>query len=161
MKKRITKDLLLKDYHGYRKIFLFSIFVIAGIVVLLSPILYCSSFKNMVANMALMLLLAVPFCVLGLKNIIEASKRIKQIRQEQYNIVEDVVTHKQMMHQGKSSDTSDSYCQLSFENYSKQSGKAVIVERKVYDSSKKGDLFYMIYIDGKLLGYYPQAKYEV
>ncbi len=161
MKKRITKDLLLKDYNGYRKIFLFSIFVIAGFAVLLSPIIYCSSLKNMIANMALMCLIAIPFCGLGLKNIIGVSKRLKQIKQGQYNIIEDVVTHKQMMHRGKSGDTSNNYCQLSFEKYSKQSGKAVIVKRKVYDSSKKGDLFYMIYIDGKLLGYYPQEKYEV
>lgn len=119
MKKRITRDLLLKNYNGCRKIVLFSIFVIAGLFCFICPVFYCKEISNLLANMAFVLVIAIPFCGIGIKNIIEVSKRLKQIKQERYSIVEDVVVNKRMLQHGTSKNTSDNYCQLDFEKHSK------------------------------------------
>ena len=66
-----------------------------------------------------------------------------------------------MLHKGKSSDASDSYCQLDFQNYSKKTGKAVVVKRAVYNETKKGDIFYLVYVDNELFGFYPNNKFEL
>lgn len=160
MKKQITGELLKTDYRGKLKIILFSFFVIAGIAAILCPLIYSETIKGCLLHMVFTSLLGIPFCVLGLKNIFETMKRISQFNNGEYVIAEDCVTHKQMLHKGASSDTSDSYCQLSFEKHSEKTGKAVVVKRKVYQETKKGDLFYMVYVDNKLIGYYPQKKYE-
>lgn len=163
MKKKITSQFLVKEYHGTRTQILFSVFVILGIIVFLCPLLYLNSagIKNCLLGMLLTSFISIPFCVLGLKYILEAQKRTRQFKNGEYEIVEDFVTHKQMVQHGSTSDTSDSYCQISFFDYSEKTGKAVVVTRKEYDKTKKGDRFYMVYVEGKLLGTYPQSKYEL
>lgn len=161
MKKKITSQLLIRDYGGTKKQILFSFFVIAGAVCILLPLFSDYTWKDRFINMALFSLLGIPFCVVGMKYILEAKKDKKLLKNGNYEIREDYVTHKQMLQRGRSSDTSDSYCQLDFYEYSEKSGKAVVVSRKVYQETKNGDKFYMIYLDGSLLGYYPQSKYEL
>lgn len=161
MKIKLTKELLQKEYRSSLKIVLFSVFVVAGLACFLSPIIYCDNIKSLMANMAFMLIIAVPFCGIGLKNIVGIVKKNNNIKNGRYLIVEDVVTQKQMLHNGTSKNTSDSYCQLNFEKYTKKTGKAVVVKRSVYDESKKGDIFYLVYVQDKLLGFYPATKYEL
>ncbi len=161
MRIKITSGFLLKEYRSALKIFLFSIFVAAGLCCFICPVFYCEGIGNLLANMAFMLIIAVPFCGIGIKNIANIVSKKNSIKRNEYTIVEDVVIKKQMLQQGASKDTSDSYCQLDFENYSAKTGKAVVVKRSVYEETHKGDLFYLVYVKDKLLGFYPQTKYEL
>lgn len=161
MKTIITSEFLLKEYHSTKKIFLFSIFVIAGLFCFICPVFYSKGISNILTNMAFMLIIAIPFCGIGLKNILNIVKQKKRIKNNNYFIMEDVVVKKSMLQHGISSNKSDSYCQLDFEKHSKESGKAVVVKRSVYNEIKKGDLFYLVYVNKKLLGFYPASKYEL
>ena len=168
-KTKLTKEFLQKEYRSTLKIILFSVFIVAGIFCFFSPLLLCIfnptvSYKglgNLLANMAFMLFIAVPFCWIGIKNIVEANKDSKNIKKGNYSIVEDTVTRKQMLQHGKSSYMSDSYCQLNLEKHAEKTGKAVVVKRSVYDESKKGDVFYLVYVEDELIGFYPAKKYEI
>lgn len=111
--------------------------------------------------MLFMLIICVPFCAIGTKNISRVNSRMKAIKNNEYVILEDVVIKKQMLHKGESGDASDSYCQLDFQNYSKKTGKAVVVKRAVYNETKKGDIFYLVYVDNELFGFYPNNKFEL
>lgn len=163
--KTLTKKLLLKDYSALIKCCLFSIFVIAGLLAFFSPIVYCKDLTNCLLNMAFMLIIAIPFCWIGLKNIIEILDHYKKIKAEELIIVEDIVIDKEMRHHGSSSDTSDSYCQLCFEKHSSSIKKNVVVRRSVYDDTKLNDKFYLIYFVTKkgpiLSGFYPTKYYTL
>ena len=161
MKTKITTDFLLKEYRNTAKIILFSVFVLAGLFCFICPVFYCKELTNLIVNMAFMLIISIPFCWIGLKNIINVIKTTNRIKNNKYSVCEDVVIEKQMLHHGASKDTSDSYCQLDFEKHSKSTGKAVVVRRSVYEETKKGDSFYLIYINNKLIGFYPTKKYDL
>lgn len=164
-KIKITSDFLLKEYHGTKEMFLFSVFFVAGIFCFLSPLLIKTNDpKNVLYGMLFSLFITIPFCGFSLKKIIDIFKKRNLIKNSDYSIVEDTVTEKQMLHNGASDDTSDSYCQLDFEKHSERTGKSVVVGRKVYDETKKGDLFYLIYLNDRknsLIGFYPAEKYEL
>lgn len=106
-----------------------------------------------------MLIISIPFCWIGLKNIIETLDRYKKIKAEELIIVEDIAIDKEMRQHGSISDTSDSYCQLCFEKHSSLAKKNVVVRRSVYDDTKLNDKFYLIYFATKkgpiLSGFYP------
>lgn len=161
MKTKLTSEFLLKEYRGTAKIILFSIFVIAGLFSFICPVFYCEETGQLLANMAFMAILAIPFCVIGLKNICGTISQRKRIKDGDYLVVEDVVAEKRMLQHGTSSNTSDSYCQLDFEKHSKETGKAVVVKRTVYDEARKGNVFYLVYVNKRLLGFYPASKYEI
>lgn len=161
MKTKITKKFLLREYRATFKTLLFSIFIAAGLFCFICPVFYCHDVRNLLLNMMFMLIISIPFCIIGIKNVLKITKRSKAIKNSNYMVLEDVVTKKQMLHKGKSSDTSDSYCQLDFQNYSKKTGKAVVVKRSVYNETKKGDLFYLVYVNNELLGFYPIDKFEL
>lgn len=161
MKTKITTAFLLKEYRSTIKVLLFSIFVFAGLFCFICPAFYCKGIRNLLTNMAFMLIIAIPFCGIGIKNILDIVSQNKNIKKSNYLIVEDVVVNKRMLQHGTSKDTSDSYCQLDFEKHSKETGKSVVVKRTVYNETEKGDLFYMVYINKKLLGFYPASKYEL
>lgn len=161
MKIKITKRFLLREYRAAFKMILFSVFIVAGLFCFICPIFYCNDIKNLLLNMLFMLIICVPFCAIGIKNILRVNSRMKAIKNNEYVILEDVVIKKQMLHKGKSSDASDSYCQLDFQNYSKKTGKAVVVKRAVYNETKKGDIFYLVYVDNELFGFYPNNKFEL
>lgn len=161
MKTKITSEFLLKEYKSTKKTILFAIFVIVGIFCFICPVFYCKGINNLLANMAFMLIIAIPFCFIGLKNIINVVSKNNNIKNNNYVICEDIVTKKHMLHHGTSKDTADSYCQLDFEKHSKNTGKAVVVKRSVYEETKKGDSFYLVYVKDKLIGFYPSSKYEL
>lgn len=161
MKIKITSEFLLKEHRSTIKIILFSVFVVAGLFCFICPVFHCKEISNLLANMALMSIMAIPFCFFGLKNIIGIIGRNNHIKNSKYTIVEDVVIKKQMLHHGTSKNTSDSYCQLDFEKYSKNTGKTVVVKRRVYEETKKGDSFYLVYVNENLIGFYPTTKYEL
>lgn len=112
-----------------------------------------------------MLIIAIPFCWIGLKNIIEILDHYKKIKAEELIIVEDIVIDKEMRHHKSSSDTSDSYCQLCFEKHSSSTKKNVVGKRKGYDDTKLNDKFYLIYFETKksikLFGFYPTKYYTL
>ena len=58
-------------------------------------------------------------------------------------------------------DTSSKDCQLNSRDYLKNTGKAVWVNRSKYKETKKGDIFYLVYINNKLAGHYPTSKFEL
>ena len=161
MKTKITSEFLLKEYRNTTKTILFAVFVVVGLFCFICPVFYCKELANLIANMAFMLIIAIPFCFVGLKNIINIIKTSNSIKSSNYTILKDVVVEKQMLHHGASKDTSDSYCQLDFENHSKSTGKAVVVKRSVYEETKKGDSFYLVYVNNKLIGFYPTEKYSI
>lgn len=161
MKTKITSEFLLKEYRSSTKIFLFSIFVVGGLFCFICPVFYCKGIRNLLMNMAFMSILAIPFCGIGLKNILHIINQKKRIKSNNYSIIEDVVVKKRMLQHGTSNDTSDTYCQLDFEKHSKETGKAVVVKRSVYNETQKGDVFYLVYVNKKLLGFYPASKYEL
>lgn len=161
MKTKITSEFLSKEYRNTTKIILFTVFVVAGLFCFICPVFYCKGLANLITNMAFMLIIAIPFCFIGLKNIINIINTNNSIKNNNYSICKDIVVEKQMLHHGASKDTSDSYCQLDFEKHSKSTGKAVIVKRSVYDETKKGDSFYLVYVSNKLIGFYPTTKYEL
>lgn len=161
MKTKITREFLLKEYRSTMKVFLFSIFVIAGLFCFICPVFYCKELGNLLANMAFMLIIAVPFCWIGMKNILGIIRRNKNIRYGDISIIEDFVVRKRMLQHGASSDTSDDYCQLDFKKYSKESGKTISVRRSVYNETHTGDMFYMVYVNNELFGFYPASKYEI
>lgn len=161
MKTKITSAFLLKEYRSTTKVFLFSIFVIAGLFCFICPVFYCKEISNLLTNMAFMLIIAIPFCGIGLKNILNIINQNKRIKNSNYSIIEDIVVKKRMLQHGTSKNTSDSYCQLDFEKHSKETGKSVVVKRSVYNETQKGDLFYLVYVDNNLLGFYPASKYEL
>lgn len=161
MKTKITSDFLLKEYRSTTKIVLFSIFVVVGLFCFICPVFYCKEMTNLFANMAFMLIIAIPFCWIGLKNIINIVSKNNYIKNNRYIISEDTVVKKRMLHHGTSKNTSDSYCQLDFEKHSNITGKAVVVKRSVYEETKKGDTFYLVYVNKKLIGFYPTTKYDL
>lgn len=161
MKIKLTNEFLLDEYRSTTKIILFTVFIVAGLFCFICPVFYCKRLTGLIANMLFMLIIAIPFCFIGLKNIISITNTTKNIKNNNYIIRKDVVTKKQMLNHGASQDTSDSYCQLDFENHSKLTGKAVTVKRSVYEETKKGDSFYLVYVNDKLIGFYPITKYEL
>mgnify|MGYP000360353786 CR=1 FL=1 len=161
MKAKITNAFLLKEYRSTTKVFLFSIFVIAGLFCFICPMFYCKGIRNLLTNMAFMLVIAIPFCGIGIKNILNIVNQNKHIKKSNYLIIADVVVNKRMLQHGTSKNTSDSYCQLDFEKHSKETGKSVVVKRTVYNETQKGDLFYLVYVNKKLLAFYPASRYEL
>lgn len=161
MKIKITSGFLLREYRSTVKIILFAIFVIAGLFCVLSSLLYFKTLETKLASAAMSLFIAIPFCWIGLKNIINVVNKNIALKNNNYIITEDVVVKKRMLHHGTSKNTSDSYCQLDFEKHSKNTGKAVVVKRSVYEETKKGDSFYLVYVNEKLIGFYPSSKYEL
>ena len=158
-KIELTTDLLISDMHIVRTIILFSIFVASGIIVLLTPIIYCDSIKSLLLNMLVMSIISIPFCWIGIKNVLEQIKIYQSFKNELYVVCEDEVYDKSMTQHGRSSDKDDSYCQLSLKKYGKLFGKNITVKRREYNQTKIGDYFYLIFIDDKLNGFYPKKKY--
>lgn len=163
-KKKLTSELLLKDYHGTRTQILFSIFVVAGLIAFLSPLLYYNSsrVKDTLLNMLLCSLIAVPFWCFSIPNILRAQKIKKKYKTGEYEVIEDFVTKKSIRY---TSDISyrhgGNYYMLLFADYSEASGKNVTVDKKLYDSTKRGDGFLMVYIDGELVAHYPEKDFEL
>ena len=161
MKIKITSNFLLREYRSTVKIILFAIFVLAGLFCVISSLLYFKTLETKLAATVMSLFIAIPFCWVGLKNIINIINQNRALKNDNYIIIEDVVVKKHMLHHGTSKNTSDSYCQLDFETHSKNTGKAVVVKRSVYEETKKGDSFYLVYVNEKLIGFYPTSRYEL
>ena len=164
-KIKITSDFLLKEYRGTKELILCSVFFAAGIFCFFAPlVIKANDPKNVLYGMLFSLFIAIPFCGFSLKSIINIIKKRNLIKNSDYSIVEDTVTEKQMLHNGLRDDTQDRYCQLEMKKHSERTGKNIVVGRKVYDETKKGDLFYLIYLNDRknsLIGFYPAKKYEL
>lgn len=155
----ITNELLLKDLHATKTIVMFSLFAIAGLAVLFVPFLYCSTPKKLLINMAAMLVIAIPFIWIGTAKIVKTAKMASGLKNAEYRVVVDSVCGKRMLQDGTSSDSSNDYCLLSMEEYSEKTGKAIPVTRQVFNQTKVGDKLYLIYLEGKMICWYPCSSY--
>ena len=143
----LTKERILKDTNWKAGLAGFGLFAFTGCALTAYPLLYLReiSFNSLFGTGFMLVFLGIPFgYFFGIREIVKILKMVTQIRGEQYSVVEDVVTDKQMTDQTGNGN----YCFLAFQNYSERTNKQVGVKRSVYSKTKRGDKFYLIFLEG-------------
>lgn len=165
-KEMLTPERLLKDYRCGVRLVAFSFFFLVGLAVELSPFVYWGgSVSKLLTNMAAMLVLSVPFCYfIGIRNIAETLRFMRQIKSGNFAVEEDAVTHMRRV-RGRAGESDSTDCQMDMKYYSARTGKTVWVQRSEYRQTAIGDRYYLIYLTNKgkemLFAAYPEKKFEL
>jgi len=162
-KKILTKERMLKDEKYIRTILLFSIFFLAGLAVYIWPITsWEGDWKILLINSAAASILAVPFCYfIAYRNISNIVRDVIALKKDRIFIIEDVVTSRHSLMR----DGTRSSCQIELQDYAKRTGKCIWVDGPEYNRARKGDMYYVVYIETKkreyFSGAYAAKKYEL
>lgn len=157
--KLITKELIFKDYRGYTKILSYSNFVVMGLIIFFSPLIFGYSFVRPLLTMTLISsLLGTLIFGIGLILIVKTVWQMIAIKCERYEIVSDFVTEKERWSHYDDHGEDFDYT-LYFSKHYQRSKSPVSVKKIIYDSTRIGDGFYLIYVGNRVIGGYPQTEY--
>ncbi len=164
--KTITVNQIIKDKKLYNQKLLCGVFAIVGFGTILFPFIKrqeLSDINFLISIVFMTIVFGIPIGYFaGIRKIIQAMKLENVIKNKNITIEEDIVTNKRITAHNHSGDI-DSYCQISYKNYTKKSDKNCIVKRSEYEKIKKGDKYFMIYEGkkGDLIYRYPAKEYQV
>lgn len=159
----LSQALLVKHFRAGRRSAAFSLFLLAGLAVELSPFLYWDhSVSKLLTNMAAMLLLSIPFCWLGFSKILQTQKVVRKIKTGAFAIEEDTVTD--LRQTANHTDVGErTECQMRMKRYSRRTKQLVTLCNREYRETAVGDEYYMIYIFDKkkevFHAAYPKKKF--
>ncbi len=121
-------------------VFLF-IFMLVGII-----IFYLGIILN---NILVSIIFGGLFIFIPLLILINVYIRYYNVSKNKYVIIEDILEDMEMIVNHSSSDSVDTrdYYYLYFKNYFSKYNKRVRVKQKVYNNAKKGDAFYLVFIN--------------
>lgn len=145
----LTKEVIKKEQSFTTKLIYGVGFSIIGISLSIMPMFYLQSFdaNTIIAVVFCTLCFGIPFgFIWGIRKTVVALKQLSAINNDAFSICIDKVNDMRMLSSGIKTGTRDSYCQLEFENYTNKTGKCITVRRKVFDKTKKGDEFYLVYL---------------
>ena len=141
----LTKERILKDTNWKAGMAVFGVVAFIGCALTALPLLQLRepSFHSLIRTGCMLMGFGIPFGYFwGIRKIMVILKMVKRVRGEQYSVVEDVVTDKQM-----TQTIGEHYCDLTFQNYSKRTDKNISVNNSVFSKTEIGDKFYLIFLE--------------
>ncbi len=141
----ITPERMLRDAKLKREYIAHSFSMLIGIGITLWPLIQIGELnENVIFSM---IFLFVSFGLLfgvffGIKPLLRAVSISKKIKGGRYSIKEDCLTDKQ--YRDKNDHRS---CLLMFRDYTAKTGKGIFKSDSMYEKVRKGEQFYLVYID--------------
>lgn len=161
--KQLHTQQIIKDMHWSIKVATSSIFLVVGMALSLGSIIPLFIRFD---QKSLLVAAVVTICFGGLFGIYFGALRLKKnlckmqkVRRGEYVVMKDVVTSLEDF--GYDPDHAATGCYLTFAQYSKQTGKTVMVMPAMLRQTNPGDEFYLILLEGeeKPLNIYPAREY--
>lgn len=164
--KILNKSIILKEQNFPSRIFYSSLFFMIGVIIAISPLLYLKNIDlNSIIGLGVCFVcFGIPFgYFFGLRRLIPTLKEKKALISGNFSIIIDIAQSKYMRQEGIETNISDRYCQINFKNYSKITGKYYTISRRLYNKTKEGESFFLVYIGNisKTISIFPKKKFEL
>lgn len=140
---------LLESETGYKTDVIFTvIFVIASIIIVLSPFIYINKLStfNLICDFIFCILFSLMFNLLPLIKLNKKKQIIKKIRNRNYKVVLDQITNIEVK-LSKDNEYPDKEHYLTLKEYSKVYNKDFPVYSDFFRKVEKGDFVYLIFIN--------------
>lgn len=140
---------LLESETGYKTDVIFTvIFVIASIIIVLSPFIYINKLStfNLICDFIFCILFSLMFNLLPLIKLNKKKQIIKKIRNRNYKVVLDQITNIEVT-LSKDNEYPDKEHYLTLKEYSKVYNKDFPVYSDFFRKVEKGDFVYLIFIN--------------
>ena len=164
--KILNKSIILKEQNFTSRIFYSSLFFVIGVIITISPLIYLKTLNlNSIIGIAVCFVcFGIPFGYFwGLRSLIPTLQERKALINGNFKIAIDIAQSIYMRQEGIRTDVGDYYCQISFKNYSKITGKYYTISRRLYNKTKEGERFFLVYIGdiSKTISIFPKKKFEL
>lgn len=168
--KKLNKSIIMKEQRFAFRIFNSFLFFTIGVVVTIMPLFYIKpTDPNAIANIIIgicvcFLCFGLPLGVFfGLRRLIPALQQKTALSKGNFKICVDKVKSMRMLNEGVKSDKGDYYCQLKFEKYSNITSEYYTISRRLFNKTKEGDEFFLVYIGNikKTISIFPRKEYEL
>lgn len=141
--KVLTNKLIVREEMSYIIFVDFMSLMFCFVGILLLYIGIGLTYSDMLSNKIISIIMGLLFLIVSLSILISVNRRCINILKGNYVIIEDVLKDKDMFID-RSGDSNDKYY-LYFEKLFKKYNHAELVKWKTYNSSRKGDIFYIVF----------------
>ncbi len=164
--KTLTTKVILKEREYGAQIAVSGLFALLGILISAAPLFYLKALDaNAIIGIAVCTLcFGLPLGVLlGLKRLIPLLRQRKALVSGDFRLTVDTALEARMLTQGVQTSKGDFYCQLRLEAYSQATGKYYTISRRLFDKTREGDRFYLVYLGqiGQTIAIFPLKEYEL